>query len=75
MRLSSAVSSPATPCSRVGRGATGRSFSDADLIRESIRARLLTLPDDTVVHTGHGPDTTIATEREAVGKGLKVLHD
>ncbi|WP_299050707.1 MBL fold metallo-hydrolase [uncultured Nocardioides sp.] len=46
-----------------GPGATGRSFSDADLIKDSIRARLLTLPDDTVVHTGHGDDTTIGQER------------
>ncbi|CUR59316.1 Zn-dependent hydrolase, glyoxylase [metagenome] len=46
-----------------GPGATGRSFSDSDLIVESIRARLLTLPDDTVVHTGHGDDTTIGAER------------
>ena len=46
-----------------GPGATGRSFSDADVIRESIRARLFTLPDETVVHTGHGPDTTIGAER------------
>jgi glyoxylase-like metal-dependent hydrolase (beta-lactamase superfamily II) len=46
-----------------GPGATGRSFSDADLIVESIRTRLLALPDDTVVHTGHGPDTTIGAER------------
>ena len=45
-----------------GPGATGRSFSDSDLIVESIRARLLTLPADTVVHTGHGPDTTIGAE-------------
>ena len=45
-----------------GPGATGRSFSDADLIKDSIRARLLSLPDDTVVHTGHGDDTTIGAE-------------
>jgi glyoxylase-like metal-dependent hydrolase (beta-lactamase superfamily II) len=50
-----------------GPGATGRSFSDADLIRESIRARLLALPDDTVVHTGHGDDTTIGEERDSLG--------
>jgi glyoxylase-like metal-dependent hydrolase (beta-lactamase superfamily II) len=49
-----------------GPGATGRSYSDADLIRRSIRARLLSLPDDTVVHTGHGPDTTIGAERAAL---------
>jgi glyoxylase-like metal-dependent hydrolase (beta-lactamase superfamily II) len=46
-----------------GPGATGRSYSDADLIRESIRTRLFALPDDTVVHTGHGPDTTIGAEQ------------
>lgn len=45
-----------------GPGATGRSYSDADQIRVSIAQRLLTLPDDTVVHTGHGDDTTIAAE-------------
>jgi glyoxylase-like metal-dependent hydrolase (beta-lactamase superfamily II) len=50
-----------------GPGATGRSFSDADLIKESITRRLFELPDDTVVHTGHGSDTTIGAERENLG--------
>jgi glyoxylase-like metal-dependent hydrolase (beta-lactamase superfamily II) len=50
-----------------GPGATGRSFSDADQIVDSIRRRLLELPDDTVVHTGHGSDTTIGAERENLG--------
>jgi glyoxylase-like metal-dependent hydrolase (beta-lactamase superfamily II) len=45
-----------------GPGATGRSFSDEPTIRASIRSRLMTLPDDTVVHTGHGDDTTIGAE-------------
>lgn len=49
-----------------GPGATGRSFSDADLIKDSIRAKLFELPDETVVHTGHGPDTTIGAERDHV---------
>ncbi len=49
-----------------GPGATGRSFSDEDLIKESIRTRLFALPDDTVVHTGHGDDTTIGAERAAL---------
>jgi glyoxylase-like metal-dependent hydrolase (beta-lactamase superfamily II) len=49
-----------------GPGATGRSFSDADVIRESIRSVLLELPDDTVVHTGHGDDTTTGAERSNV---------
>ncbi|WP_309648765.1 MBL fold metallo-hydrolase [Nocardioides sp.] len=52
-----------------GPGATGRSFSDADLIVESIRAKLFALPDDTVVHTGHGDDTTIAAEKATIGLG------
>jgi glyoxylase-like metal-dependent hydrolase (beta-lactamase superfamily II) len=46
-----------------GPGATGRSFSDYDTIVASIRGRLFELPEDTVVHTGHGDDTTIAAER------------
>jgi glyoxylase-like metal-dependent hydrolase (beta-lactamase superfamily II) len=45
-----------------GPGATGRSFSDRDTIVASIRTRLLTLPPDTVVHTGHGDDTRIGAE-------------
>ncbi|WP_369388003.1 MBL fold metallo-hydrolase [Streptomyces sp. CG1] len=49
-----------------GPGATGRSYSDRPAIEASIHARLLTLPGDTVVHTGHGPDTTIAAERPNV---------
>jgi glyoxylase-like metal-dependent hydrolase (beta-lactamase superfamily II) len=50
-----------------GPGATGRSWSDADLIVASIRSRLFALPDETVVHTGHGDDTTIGAERAALG--------
>ena len=49
-----------------GPGATGRSFSDHPTILESIRTRLLTLPGDTVVRTGHGDDTTIAAETSNV---------
>jgi glyoxylase-like metal-dependent hydrolase (beta-lactamase superfamily II) len=49
-----------------GPGATGRSFSDHDLIVRSITERLLTLPDETVVKTGHGDDTTIGAERDNV---------
>ncbi|HEV7897918.1 MAG TPA: MBL fold metallo-hydrolase [Planosporangium sp.] len=46
-----------------GPGATGRSYSDYDTIVASIRAKLFTLPSATVVHTGHGQDTLIASER------------
>jgi len=45
-----------------GPGATGRSFSSFPSIVESIRTKLLTLPPDTVVHTGHGDDTRIGDE-------------
>lgn len=45
-----------------GPGATGRSFSSFETIMESITDKLLVLPDDTVVHTGHGDDTTIGAE-------------
>ena len=31
-------------------------------------ARLFALPDETVVHTGHGDDTTIGAERSALGQ-------
>lgn len=34
-------------------------------IIESIRTKLLTLPDDVVVIPGHGPRTTIGTERDS----------
>ncbi len=30
----------------------------------SIRTKLLTLPDETVVYTGHGPATTIGQEKK-----------
>lgn len=46
-----------------GPGATGRSYSDFYTIVDSIRYRLLTLPTETVVHTGHGDTTTIGSER------------
>jgi glyoxylase-like metal-dependent hydrolase (beta-lactamase superfamily II) len=45
-----------------GPGATGRSYSDFGTIIDSIRSKLLTLPSETVVYTGHGDDTTIGAE-------------
>ncbi|NYD78895.1 MBL fold metallo-hydrolase [Arthrobacter cupressi] len=51
-----------------GPGATGRSFSDYPTILSSIRERLLTLPADTVVRTGHGDNTTIGAERETLSQ-------
>src|SRR6476646_8218894 len=51
-----------------GPGATGRSYSDYPTILSSIRERLLTLPPETVVRTGHGDSTTIGAERETLTK-------
>ncbi len=51
-----------------GPGATGRSFSDEDILVASIRGRLFALPDDTVVHAGHGDSTTIGVEAAALGR-------
>ncbi|MEU4344922.1 MBL fold metallo-hydrolase [Nocardia sp. NPDC023852] len=45
-----------------GPGATGRSYSDFPTIIDSIRDRLFALPEDTLVHTGHGEGTTIDAE-------------
>ena len=45
-----------------GPGATGRSYSSFDTIIESIREKLLTLPAETEVRTGHGDSTRIGAE-------------
>lgn len=50
-----------------GPGATGRSFSDHGTIVASIKDRLFALPDDTIVKTGHGEDTTIGAEKTGLG--------
>ncbi|MBO0853289.1 MAG: MBL fold metallo-hydrolase [Nocardia sp.] len=54
-----------------GPGATGRSFSSFPTIIESIRTRLLTLPGDTEVRTGHGEATTIGTEAPHLADWIK----
>jgi glyoxylase-like metal-dependent hydrolase (beta-lactamase superfamily II) len=53
---------------RGGPGATGRSFSDAATLEDSIRAHLFSLAGWTVVHTGHGADTSIGRERAYLNK-------
>jgi len=45
-----------------GPGATGRSYSDFPTIIASIRDRILTLPAETLVHTGHGDGTRVGDE-------------
>ncbi len=46
-------------------GRTDLPGGDAETLLASIRDQLMTLPDDTVVHPGHGPETTIGRERVA----------
>ena len=57
-----------------GPGATGRSFSDFGTIISSIERRLLVLPPSTVVHTGHGDDTTIGAEQPDLGEWVARGH-
>lgn len=38
---------------------------DYDALIKGIKTKLLTLPPETIVHPGHGPDSTIATEIRA----------
>ena len=38
--------------------------SDGAALIDGIKTRLLTLPDDTIVYSGHGPATTIGRERK-----------
>ncbi|GAA2386054.1 hydrolase [Catellatospora methionotrophica] len=57
-----------------GPGATGRSYSDFPTIISSIRDRLLTLPADTVVYTGHGETTTIGAESPHLEEWLARGH-
>ncbi|GAB3589498.1 MBL fold metallo-hydrolase [Angustibacter peucedani] len=57
-----------------GPGATGRSFSDFPTIVASIRDRLLTLPGETVVRTGHGDTTTVAAEAPHLQEWLDRGH-
>ena len=44
-------------------GRTDLHMGDARTLLRSVRERLLTLPEETVVHPGHGPETTIGREK------------
>ncbi|MHC5056284.1 MAG: MBL fold metallo-hydrolase [Planctomycetota bacterium] len=49
-------------------GGIGRSDfpgGDGRALVAAIRERILTLPDDTVVYSGHGPETTVERERSS----------
>lgn len=45
-------------------GRTDLPGGNFDTLISSIRTQLFTLPDDTVVHSGHGPVTTIGNEKK-----------
>lgn len=44
-------------------GRTDLPGGDIDTLLNSIRTKLMTLPDNTEVYPGHGPETTIGNER------------
>jgi glyoxylase-like metal-dependent hydrolase (beta-lactamase superfamily II) len=47
-----------------GIGRTDFVMGNHQQLLESIRTKLFTLPDDTVVYSGHGPKTTIGFEKQ-----------
>ena len=59
------------------RGSVGRTDFEGgnwEQLMDSIKTKLLTLPDDTMVLPGHGPHSTIGAERQwnpFVGEGAK----
>ena len=50
---------------RDGIGRTDLPGGDHAQLMESIRTQLLTLPEETVVHPGHGPETTVGREAKS----------
>jgi hydroxyacylglutathione hydrolase len=49
---------------RMGIGRTDLPGGDSELLMDSIRRKILTLPDDVIVYPGHGEPTTIGYEKE-----------
>jgi glyoxylase-like metal-dependent hydrolase (beta-lactamase superfamily II) len=47
----------------MGIGRTDFPTGDFDLLQKSIFEKLFVLPDETVVYTGHGPETSIGYEK------------
>jgi glyoxylase-like metal-dependent hydrolase (beta-lactamase superfamily II) len=54
-----------------GPGLTKRPGGDFALIVESIRAKLFTLPEATIVYPGHGRSTTIGAEKPHLGEWIE----
>jgi glyoxylase-like metal-dependent hydrolase (beta-lactamase superfamily II) len=53
-------------------GRTDLPGGDLKTLMKAIRAEILTLPDETVLYSGHGPPTTVGTER--VGNPFLIPH-
>ncbi|PYZ94316.1 hypothetical protein CR194_01930 [Salipaludibacillus keqinensis] len=49
---------------RGGVGRTDLPGGDQDTLMNTIHDKMLSLPDDTIVANGHGPETTIGEEKE-----------
>ncbi len=45
-------------------GRTDLPGGDTQTLLQSIQTEFLSLPDSTIVYSGHGPETTIGVERE-----------
>jgi glyoxylase-like metal-dependent hydrolase (beta-lactamase superfamily II) len=45
-------------------GRTDLYMGDSAVLLEGIRTQILSLPPETVVHPGHGPETTVGIEKE-----------